>query len=230
MTHVSSCGAPHISFTSYWKWFIDLRFEGLFFIHFASINKFNANRRNTRKSVLFITSICIERKALEGLMSRRFLFYYQPQFCLSTLPCRHVGDKPSDLQHPGCDRILLNVLNLSWINTTRRSHHQLELIWDVRILFEPAWKKTFHAHRLFYESKENTPLKKRPSDSLWNYINETLEHNRRKTFFFSVVCVYWHGVIVVVVNTGDALGKCCGGPDVQITSVVKLFNFSFPKM
>lgn len=33
----------------------------------------------------------------------------------------------------------------------------------------------------------------------------------------------------MVVDTGDDLGKCCGGPDVQITSVVsKLFNFSFP--
>lgn len=42
-----------------------------------------------------------------------------------------------------------------------------------------------------------------------------------------LLCVYWHWVIVI--NTGDVLGKCCSGPDVQITSVVTLLNFSFLK-
>lgn len=44
-------------------------------------------------------------------------------------------------------------------------------------------EKAFHAHRLFYESNKSTPSEKGPSDLLWNCINETLEHNRRKTFW-----------------------------------------------
>lgn len=35
--------------------------------------------------------------------------------------------------------------------------------------------------------------------------------------------------VIVMVNTDDVLGKCCRGPDVQITSVVKLLNFSILK-
>lgn len=54
-SHVQSCGAPRISFINSVKGFIDLRFEGLFSVHFASINKFSANRRNNQKSGFVIS-------------------------------------------------------------------------------------------------------------------------------------------------------------------------------
>lgn len=119
-----------------------------------------------------------------------FFFLYQPQFCLSAPPrslsCRHVGDKPSDLLHPGCGRILLKDHDLSCTNTTRRSQeagdNRLRLIWDVRVLSEPEITKGFSCSPSFLWNK-STPSEKGPSDLLWNCINETLEHNRRKTFW-----------------------------------------------
>lgn len=168
-----------------------------------------------------------------------FFFLYQPQFCLSAPPrslsCRHVGDKPSDLLHPGCGRILLKDHDLSCTNTTRRSQeagdNRLRLIWDVRVLSEPEITKGFSCSPSFLWIKQKHTVWKgtfRLTLKLYKWDSGTQQEKDILSFFFSVVCVYWHGVIVMVVDTGDDLGKCCGGPDVQITSVVKLFNFSFP--
>lgn len=126
-----------------------------------------------------------------------FFFLYQPQFCLSAPPrslsCRHVGDKPSDLLHPGSGRILLKDHDLSCTNTTRRSQeagdNRLRLIWDVRVLSEPEITKGFSCSPSFLWIKQKHTVWKgtfRLTLKLYKWDSGTQQEKHILSFFFQL--------------------------------------------